>query len=436
MRRLLLVPLLIFAVLALSAAASIAFSPPPQTWSAAERRLIDSLLLDNLPAPPPDPSNRVADDPRAAALGEQLFFDPRLSANGKIACASCHQPDLQFQDGLPRGRGIGDAVRRTPALAGAAHSPFLFWDGRRDSLWSQALTPLENAVEHGSNRTALVHVVGANYRAQYEAVFGTLPDLAALPSNAAPAAAFLDPYERVVNVADTLALPPPEIPAEVREATAAWAAMAPGEQQQVNRAFANIGKAIAAFERAIEPTPARFDAYARALASGSDTAGLLSPTEIGGLRLFIGEARCVSCHSGPLFTDNQFHNTGVPVLRSLPEDTGRVVGARMVRSDPFNCLGEFSDAAPEQCTALESLLIDRPGLVRAYKPPSLRGVVTRAPYMHSGQIATLEAVLRHYTDAPPSLSGTSELHRLALTPAQTSALIAFLATLGPEPAAE
>ena len=95
------------------------------------------------------------------------------------------------------------------------------------------------------------------------------------------------------------------------------------------------------------PSETRFDAWVAS--EKFPRVGLLSEDEIAGLRLFLGEGECVNCHNGPLLTDNHFHNTGVP---GLPEDLGRASGAVLVRQDPFNCLGAFSDAAPEQCAEL------------------------------------------------------------------------------------
>jgi cytochrome c peroxidase len=115
----------------------------------------------------------VADDPRAAELGRQLFFDTRLSANGRVACATCHKPDQEFQDGTPLANGVGLTNRRTMPIAGTADSPFLFWDGRKDSQWAQALGPLESPVEHGGNRDQYAQVIAEHYRPAYEQVFGT-----------------------------------------------------------------------------------------------------------------------------------------------------------------------------------------------------------------------------------------------------------------------
>ena len=374
-------------------------------WSEAELRLIGSLSLDQLPPLPADPSNRVADDPAAAVLGRALFFDTRLSANGKVACATCHLPDRQFQDGLALASGVGITNRRTMPIAGMAHSPWLFWDGRKDSLWSQALGPLESPAEHATDRTAIARLVAEHYRDPYERVFGPLPALDPLPPHAAP---------------DGTAA-----------AAAAWDAMNEAERDRVNRVFANVGKAIAAFERGILPRPARVDRFAAAPASG-EAEGIMTGPELEGLRLFIGKGGCINCHNGPLLSDNHFHNTGVPAVPGLPEDRGRATGAPAVRADPFNCLGRYSDAAPEDCAELNFMTAGGEELERAYKTPSLRNVAARPPYMHAGQIGTLAEVLDHYNRAPEAPAGHSEIRPLGLSPGEIAALEAFLRSLDEE----
>src|SRR5688572_18262933 len=200
-------------------------------WTAAERATLASLSLASLPPLEPDPSNRVADDSLAAALGRRLFFDQRFSADGRVSCATCHIPDREFQDGTPLAEGVGTTSRRTMPVAGTAYSPWLFWDGRSDSPWSQALGPLESAVEHGGDRTQYAHIVAAHYRAPYERVFGALPSLDGLPERAGPVP---DPTRR-----------------------SAWERIPAVRREDVTRVYANIGKAIAAFERRIEHTPTR-----------------------------------------------------------------------------------------------------------------------------------------------------------------------------------
>jgi cytochrome c peroxidase len=159
----------------------------PGGWTSAQLEELRSMSLTELEPLPPDPTNRVADDPRAADLGSRLFFDTRLSSNGRVACSTCHQPDRGFQDGTALAIGVGTTARRTMPIAGMARSPFLFWDGRKDSLWAQALGPLESSVEHGGTRAQYAHTIADHYRGEYEAVFGPLPDLSAVPASAAPA---------------------------------------------------------------------------------------------------------------------------------------------------------------------------------------------------------------------------------------------------------
>src|SRR5687768_8070594 len=188
---------------------------PAEEWTDAQIAELESMSLASLEPPPVDPTNKFADDPRAAELGRKLFFDTRLSANGKVSCATCHKPDLEFQDGTPLAQGVGTTNRRTMPVAGTAHAPFLFWDGRKDSLWAQALGPLESPVEHGGNRTQYAQLIAKHYRPQYEQVFGMMPALSA--------------------------------------------------RDEVTAVFVNIGKAIAAYERKVEYGPSRFDTYVAAL---------------------------------------------------------------------------------------------------------------------------------------------------------------------------
>ena len=143
---------LMFPALVLLPALVCAAGPQPDRWTAQQIDELRNLSISGLGKPAADPTNRVADDPEAAKLGHQLFFDERLSSNGKVSCASCHQPDRDFQDGTALARGVGTTNRRTMPVAGTAFSPFLFWDGRKDSQWAQALGPLESPVEHGGSR--------------------------------------------------------------------------------------------------------------------------------------------------------------------------------------------------------------------------------------------------------------------------------------------
>jgi cytochrome c peroxidase len=331
-----------------------------------------------------------------------------------VSCASCHAPERQFQDGLPVGQGVGAGARRTMPIAGSAHSPWLFWDGRKDSLWSQALGPLEDAVEHGSNRTRIAKLLHARYRGEYEALFGPLPDLSGLPDDAGP----------LGNAAERTA----------------WQNLEPRRRQEVNRVFANLGKAIAAYERTLIPGESRFDRYARAVAA-QDPVGqrALSAQEVNGLRLFLGKGQCATCHNGPLLTDQHFHNTGVPPLNPARLDRGRAAATARVSDDEFNCLGPYSDAPQQACQELRFMVSDDPALEGAFKTPGLRNIALRAPYMHAGQFASLEEVIAHYVKSPAAAVGHSELahespshgdrKRIRLSEQEIKDLASFLATL-------
>jgi cytochrome c peroxidase len=155
-------------------------------WSAEDKAVLASLSLDKLPPPPRDPSHAVQAVPAAAAFGRRLFADTRFSRNQSVSCATCHARDRRFQDRLAVGKGVGTGSRRAMPIAAAASSPWFFWDGRKDSLWSKALGPLEDAVEHGSNRTRIAKLPHSHYRAGYEALFGPMPDLSGLPQDAGP----------------------------------------------------------------------------------------------------------------------------------------------------------------------------------------------------------------------------------------------------------
>ena len=348
-------------------------------FTVEEIEQIRSLSLAELEPLPADPTNRVADDPRAVALGKRLFFDERLSSNGRVSCATCHLPEREFQDGKALADGVGRTNRRTMPVAAMAYSPFLFWDGRKDSLWAQALGPLESPVEHGGTRDQYARVVADHYRADYEAIFGAMPEL--------------------------------------------------GSRDAVTAVFVNMGKSIAAYERRIQYAPARFDRYADALVKGYGSPNdILSRDEIAGLKLFVGKANCIQCHNGPLLTNNKFHNTGVPARADLPEDRGRFAGAKSVRGDEFNCRSRWSDDR-ENCSELEFMAVEAHEQERAFKVPSLRNVAERAPYMHAGQFATIEEVLDHYNRAPKAPAGHSELQPLGLNETELRQLAAFLRSL-------
>jgi cytochrome c peroxidase len=236
-----------------------------------------------------------------------------------------------------------------------------------------------------------------NYRTEYEEVFGPLP---ALSGNDLP----------------LLAKPSLEEPAALK----AWVSMPQEKKEAVNRIYANMGKATEAFVRTILPLPSRFDRYVEALLKG-----------------VIGKAKCINCHSGPLITNGDFHNIGVPQPAQLPEDRGRADAISKVLADEFNCFSIYSDARPGDCGELRFLDVSVEKYIGAFKTPSLRNVAERPPYMHAGQFKSISEVLRFYQTVKPGGRVSPELEHMGLTDAEISQLEAFLRTLsGPVVAGE
>lgn len=329
---------------------------------------------------PPDPTDRVAENPDAATLGRFLFFDSRFSANGAISCATCHNPALAFTDGKALSKGIAVGTRNVPTVLDAAFSQWFFLDGRTDSLWSQAIQPFENPAEFGGDRLQMVLLTIRDppLRAAYQKVFGSLPTFTTgFPAAIHHARPDADPQSPVAR---------------------AWRDMAPADRRSVDEIFSNLGKAIEAFERKLLGGPAPFDRYVTGLRNHDPTLRhAISPAAKRGLGLFVGAGRCELCHSGPAFTDGQFHNLGLPLLPGRAADPGRADGIRRLQGDPFNGVGHFSDAsATSDARSRLSFLPDPVSQLGAFKTPTLRNVALTPPYMHDGRFTTLEQVLDFY----------------------------------------
>ena len=389
-----------------------------------------ALRLARPDAPPGDSTNRVADDPQAARLGQMLFFDARLSGNGKVACSSCHDPAHAFTDAKPLSDGVGRSSRNAPTVLDAAFARWHFWDGRADSLWSQALAPIEHPSEMDGSRVDVARLLRSDgpLRGAYEKVFGVLPDV----SDARRFARGARPEHDVHRGAEDEPAP--------REA--AWLAMDPKDRRAVNTVFANVGKAIAAYERRLSPRGSPFDRYLDALKRDDAAAEAQYPAAARrGLALFLGRAACRSCHGGPFFTDGEFHNIGVPALDRLPpRDPGRHRGIELVQSDVFNAHGPYSDDREGERAQLLGALARPPELWGAFRTPSLRNVARTAPYMHQGQFATLKDVVHFYSTlegaVPAGHHGERVLRALNLTAEDQSDLVAFLETLTDPPLPE
>jgi cytochrome c peroxidase len=352
-----------------------------------------------LPRPPADPTNAVADNPAAARLGQFLFFDTRLSGDGRHSCASCHVPSLGFADGKRLPEGFGTHNRHTLSLLNIAYGRWFFWDGRSDTLWSQALQPLEKPSEMGNHRQRVIELVShdAQLRAAYEKLFGSLPK-ATRPST--------------------------------RTATQ------PSDGDEgLDRAFVNIGKVIAAYERRLLSDDAPFDRFVLGLKTGDEKQiALLSASAQRGLKLFVGRGNCRLCHSGPNFTDNEFHDIRLGSGGSQrTADPGRFEGIRLLHADAFAAGGKFSDEPRGAAAERTRRLVNNSQNWASFKTPSLRNVARTAPYMHDGQFATLSDVVRYYSTLNSAVPAEQHQERilvpLGLSDADISDVVAFLESL-------
>ncbi len=281
--------------------------------------------LPPVPHPKDNPST-----PEKIALGKQLYFDGRMSADNKVSCASCHDPAKGFSNGEQFATGVEGKIggRNSPTIINSAYGKLQFWDGRAKSLEDQAMGPVFNPIEMKMTAPDVLKKLNAieGYKKQFQQVFGT----------------------------------------DVTED--------------------GIAKAIAAYERTVLSGDAPYDKF-----KAGDKAALSEPAARG-MKLFLGKANCSACHSGASFTDNGFHNIGVP-----GKDEGR---AAINKSE---------------------------GDKGAFKTPTLREIARTAPYMHDGSMKTLEEVVAHYNKGgTPHPQLDEELFPLKLTDAEAADLVTFL----------
>jgi cytochrome c peroxidase len=306
------------------------------------------------------------------ALGRKLYFDTRLSKDGTLACATCHDVSRGFTDHRSVSEGIGDHLgkRSAPTTMNAALMQTQFWDGRAPSLEEQAKLPILNPIEMGHPDAASA--------------------MAAVNTDPAYVGLFQKAYGRAPNYDD-------------------------------------LGRAIASFERTLIFLDAPFDRFA----AGDSRA--ISAAAQRGLDLFNGKARCVSCHminsSNPLGTDNLFHNIGVSArTQNFEALAGKALGVLKENSDT----GALDKLAIEtDMSELGRFLVTKKrGDVGAFKTEQLRNVGLTAPYMHDGSLKTLWDVMDHYNKGGETnayLDGGIE--PLNLSESEINDVVAFLFTL-------
>ncbi|HYQ00394.1 MAG TPA: cytochrome c peroxidase [Polyangiaceae bacterium] len=383
--------------------------------------IVDPQLkaLSPLPALPADPTNKYADDANAAALGQALFFDKRYSGalsvasdlgivgdTGKVACATCHSGAAMSDGRAPFTVtvGTGTHTRNAPALVNSSFYEWTNWGGRFAAQWELPLAVAENPLTMASTRLKLAHFIYDNYKTQYEAIFGALP--AALDATASDATRF---------------------PATGKPGDATWDTdTSTADKAAVNQIIVNYGKALEAYMRKLVSRNAPFDQY---VANG---AGDLTESAIRGAALFVGKAKCNSCHSGPFFSDNQFHNLG-----GLGADDGRFKDAGALKGSALNIDGVFSDKTDTGRLANLTNPMTDVTTHSAFRTASLREVKDTAPYMHAGQLADLPAVVAFYNaGGGEPVSGSTKdplLTPLGLSETEQADLVEFLKTLSGEP---
>ena len=364
-------------------------------FSAAEQ----SAIQRHGPWPPPpahDAGNRWSGRPAAIVLGRQLFLDARLSPDARLACASCHDPAQDFSDGRrqPPGRDGVPLQRNSPSLWNAGQQRWLGWDGAFDSLWSQALHPLLAPQEMASSAAQL----------------------------------------------DTLLATDRNLARRWRQAFAGTAAHTP-EARLVLAA-----KALGAFVATLVSARTPFDDFRDALARGDASAAARYPLAAQrGLRLFIGSAGCNTCHVGPLFSNGEFADIGLPFfVRPGVVGSGRHGGIAALRASPYNLLSRWRDAGPPATAGAAAPPADAATKTRhlapqhrnfgEFKVPSLRNLAGTAPYMHDGQLPTLAAVVQHYSALDTDrlhADGEQILKPLQLHAGDQADLVAFLHSLSP-----
>ena len=356
-------------------------------WSPEEIRAVALHGPWPLPAVR-DTSNRVSGNPAGIALGEHLFNEPRLSGDGRMSCVTCHQAGRDWSDGLARARGVVELDRRTPSLWNIGYLHWFGWDGAGDSLWAQSIRPLLDSREMngGPTRAADLLRSDATLACGYEKAFGGKP----------------------------------------------------GADDE--RLLVDAAKALAAFQATLVSPRTPFDEFRDALVAGDRERASQYPLAAQrGLKLFIGEGNCNLCHFGPRFTSGEFGDIGIPFfVRPGEVDPGRHGGLNRLAASPYNLLGKYNDDGSGNNAQRTRHVQRQHANFGEFRVPGLRQVGRGGPYMHNGSLATLEDVVRHYSEVSPDRlhsDGVPLVRPLGLTTAQSADLVAFLRSLDAEPPA-
>jgi cytochrome c peroxidase len=291
------------------------------------------------------------------------------------ACVTCHVPERNWTDNLPRGIGMAQLDRNTPTLMnlrGQRWYGWYGWDGAADSLWSQSLRPILDARELAATPRHVANLLrnDEELSCRYRKVFGAPPS--------------------------------------------------PTDDETV---FVSVGKVLAAFQERLVSGRTPFDQFRDALARGESlSAQTYSTPAQRGLQIFIGKGGCSGCHSGANFTRGEFFKTGLSRVKPLGKpDPGRPEGIRRLRESRFNLLGSYSDDSSRVADAQRIALAS--GSDGEFKVPTLRNLMLTAPYGHDGDVDTIAEVVRRHARDGQSAGSPS------LTPREQTDLVVFLESL-------
>ena len=317
--------------------------------------------------PPPIPK----DNPQSAekiALGKQLFWESRLSGDGSMPCVSCHLPGLGWGDGGQISRGYPGTKhwRNSQTVLNSAYYNKLFWEGSVTSLESQAPSAAEGAVAGNGDPSVMEMRLRfiPEYVATFKKVFG-----------------------------------------------ADW--------PRINDAY----RAISAYERTVvsDTSKVPFDRYAK----GDKKA--LNSSQLAGMQLFNGKAGCIQCHNGPLASNQQFYDLGLPEFPGFKDDALYQVTHRWEHYQKGVPEAAYRDAAIDYGLYY---ITKNPKDMGKFRVPSLREVKYTAPYMHNGVFTTLEEVVDFYDrGGGPGRNKTTLMKPLKLSAAEKKDLLAFIAAL-------
>ena len=350
---------------------SIQLGAQTSPWGTSSQPMLGLPPLPTLSALPGAPPYSPAQLATQAVIGQRLFFDRHLSADGTISCASCHQPEHAFTDGRSRSVGIHQqsGTRNASSLWNAVYLSSFFWDGRRASLQEQAVDPFLHPREHGLGSPAkLVAQVRADkaYAPDFSFAFGIDLETAGI-----------------------------------------------GE----------IAQALAQFEQTLVAGDSPFDRF-----YFGDAPDAMSASAKRGLQLFQGRALCSSCHTieamHALLTDQKFHslNVGMQQIDSkLSRLTTQLVKTRTEGRPNAESILDAADISELGRFAITL----NPKEIGAFRTPSLRNVALTAPYMHDGSVATLDEAV----DLELYYRGTQTGQPLILTSFEKADLVAFLKAL-------